>query len=94
MCIFAQSYNIDMKKKILPIALVCLLLFSACGKDKYCRCSVRHEQKVRIITVRNSADCADIRYVQFNASDAEIGIIDSVFCSDYIFDVDTLFYDE
>lgn len=81
-----------MKKKSILIGLLCVIALSSCHKEKFCRCSVRHEQKVRIITVRHSASCGDIRYVEFNASGAQLGVVDSVFCTDYVFDADTLFY--
>lgn len=80
-----------MKKKILLMGVASLLLLCSCNKTKSCRCSVLHQQKVRIIDVKPWADCADIRYVEFNASAAETGIVDSVLCTDIQFEIDSLF---
>lgn len=81
------------------VLIVCMLAFVAvatsCRKNVNCRCSVRgaggqpHALDVRVITVDSRSDCRDIYYVVYNASDLyeDQGKVDSLFCTDYPFDV-------
>lgn len=80
-----------MKKKLVLMAVVGLLTICSCSKEKSCRCSVRHSQKVRIVNVKSWQNCADIRYLEYNVSQAEIGVVDSLLCIDFVFDADSVF---
>ncbi len=84
-------------KYIMLICCVLLLTVAAvgCRKDINCRCAVRgasgspHPLDVRVITVSSRSDCRDIYYVVYNTGDlsGDQGMVDSLFCTDYPFDV-------
>lgn len=84
-----------MKKKILIMGALALVLLAGCSKQKTCRCAVRsvdsNPQKVRIFTVKHSVDCKDLRYVDFDQSEIETDWRDTLLCTDYEFDIDSIF---
>lgn len=81
-----------MKRILLIISVMSLFLLVSCSKSLNCRCAVNGTQNVRVITIDSHTSCADIYYVQYNASDLpeEQGLVDSVYCTDYPFDVITI----
>lgn len=79
-----------MKKIILLGALLTLVSFSACKKEKTCRCSVLHNQNIRLIQI-DKGDCRDLRFVFYDRDILHTDLVDSVLCTDYHFASDTLF---
>ncbi|MCQ2297606.1 MAG: hypothetical protein MJZ51_03185 [Bacteroidales bacterium] len=85
-----------MKRKIMIIgALVLVVLAAGCSKKKSCRCAVRSSQadpqKVRIITVPNSFNCLNMNYVDYDQSEIQQDWRDTLLCTDYEFDIDSIF---
>lgn len=76
-------------KKIMFLMLVAgLMVVTSCTKEKNCRCSVKGSQLVRIITLKGGS-CKDIYYVRhYDALDTMY--YDTVFCTDYPFEADSL----
>ena len=66
-----------------------IMLVMACSKEKTCRCSVLHSQKVRIIKI-NSGNCEDIKIFRYH-TDLDSLKVDSLLCTDYEFDIDSIY---
>lgn len=77
-----------MKRTALLLSVIALTLCSSCSKERTCRCSVRGDQTVRIITVKNKK-CDDLRFVRYNASILDINQVDSMVCTDFEFAIDS-----
>lgn len=75
-------------KKVLFLTAAALLLCSACTKEKNCRCSVLGRQDVRIITIKGGK-CSQLNYASFH-DELDTLHVDSILCTDYPFDADSL----
>ena len=80
-----------MKKKYLLLGMMVagIMLVMACSKEKTCRCSVLHSQKVCIIKI-NSGNCEDIKIFRYH-TDLDSLKVDSLLCTDYEFDIDSIY---
>ena len=80
-----------MKKKYLLIGAALMLVMGtvACSKDRTCRCSVLHSEKVRVIKI-SSGTCEDIRVFSYH-DELKMLQVDSLLCTDYEFDVDSIY---
>ncbi len=79
----------SMKKRAVLLCgmLAVALLAASCGKEKTCRCTVLHEQSIRIIKI-DKGDCEDLRYVLYDRDPVLYpDITDSVLCTDYDFGI-------
>ncbi|MBP3763777.1 MAG: hypothetical protein J6I49_07875 [Bacteroidales bacterium] len=73
-------------RTILTAAAAVLLLAAGCAREKRCRCAVRDNSKVRVITIE-SGNCEDILdYRHHEALDSLK--VDTLLCTDYEFDID------
>ena len=77
-----------MKKRLLFLAVATLLLFASCVKEKHCRCAVLKSQTVRIITLK-SGSCNSINLIKYR-DDLDSLFTDTVVCTDYPFEADSL----
>lgn len=85
-----------MKRKMMIFgALALVLLVAGCSKQKSCRCVVRSHQadpqKVRIVTVSHNFNCLNLNYVDYDQSEIQQDWRDSLICTDYEFDIDSIF---
>ncbi|MGX8713654.1 MAG: hypothetical protein ACSW8I_08260 [bacterium] len=78
-------------KKYLFIGAALLLVAGtvACSKDRTCRCSVLHSEKVRVIKI-SSGTCEDIRVFTYH-NELDTLKVDSLLCTDYEFDIDAIY---
>lgn len=80
---------INMKKILLLALAVTTLCLTSCKKEKYCRCSVLHNQDIRMIQI-DKGDCRDIRFVFYDRDILHTDLVDSVLCTDFHFESDTI----
>ena len=80
-----------MKKKITLCVAVLALLAVGCSKEKTCRCSVLHSTKVRVIKI-SGGNCEDIKIFRYH-TDLDSLKVDSLLCTDYEFDIDSIYND-
>lgn len=80
------------KRHLLLVALAAVALVGmvGCKKEKNCRCSVRGEQTVRILTINARQSCYDLRYVLYH-DELDSTFVDSLVCTDFQFAIDSLF---
>lgn len=71
-------------------AIGAIALCSSCNKPVSCRCSVLGTQYVRIVEI-TSGSCEDLRYVRYDASVIDTNVVDSIVCTDFLFDADSVF---
>ncbi|MBQ0015650.1 MAG: hypothetical protein KBT04_01535 [Bacteroidales bacterium] len=67
--------------KLLLLLGVCLLLCTACTKEKTCRCSVPNSQTTHVFTIKKG-DCTSINTFEYDDETAAHRT-DSVFCVEY-----------
>ncbi|MCQ2261444.1 MAG: hypothetical protein MJZ77_08660 [Bacteroidales bacterium] len=77
-----------MKKYLFLIGAALLVFCTSCVKEKNCRCSVLHSNTVRIITI-NKGDCSQLNYASYHDA-LDTLHIDSILCTDYPFEADSL----
>lgn len=78
-----------MKKKVILCMAALALMAVGCSKQKTCRCAVRGESVVRIIKIEHG-ECEQLRlYTHYDMLDT--ATVDSLLCTDYEFDIDSLF---
>ncbi|MBR4739349.1 MAG: hypothetical protein IK058_05030 [Bacteroidales bacterium] len=80
-----------MKKRIILCLAALALLAVGCSKQKTCRCSVLGLSTVRIITI-NHGECNQLHTYNYH-TDLDTLVVDSLVCTDYEFEIDTLFND-
>ena len=81
-----------MKRKILTLAGILLLLAATgCSKEKTCRCAVRGTSTVRIIKIARG-ECSQLSHV-YHHSPLQVQLIDSLVCTDYEFQIDSIYND-
>jgi hypothetical protein len=82
-----------MKKKYLFLGVLAagMLLTVACSKEKTCRCSVLHSNKVRVIKI-SGGKCEDIKVFRYH-TDVEFNNYteDSLLCTDFEFAIDSIY---
>lgn len=78
-----------MKKKYLLFGLAGALAVgvTGCSKEKKCRCSVLHSEKVRIITI-DGGNCEDIQLLSYHTP-LDVLVVDSLLCTDHEFNIDS-----
>jgi hypothetical protein len=80
-----------MKKKYLLMVILAagMLLVAGCSKEKTCRCAVIGTPNVRIIKI-SKGECEQLRVLRYyNFLQQEQ--VDSLVCTDFEFDIDTVF---
>lgn len=77
------------KLKLLAAAAVVLLLAVGCTKEKSCRCSVRGTSKVRVVKI-NSGRCDQLSKLEYH-TELDSLKVDSLVCTDYVFDIDSIY---
>lgn len=80
-----------MKKKAILCLAALALLAVGCSKQKTCRCSVIGQSTVRIIKIEHG-ECNQLLTYNYHTS-LDSARVDSLVCTDYEFDIDTLFND-
>ena len=80
-----------MKKKAILCLAALALLAVGCSKQKTCRCSVIGSSVVRIINI-DRGECNQLLTYNYHTS-LDSARVDSLVCTDYEFDIDTLFND-
>lgn len=78
-----------MKKIFLLAGVLSLLCLASCSKEKTCRCSVLHNQDIRMIQI-DKGDCRDVRFIFYDRDILHTDLTDSVLCTDFHFQSDTL----
>ena len=79
-----------MKHKYLSLLAVALLFVAVgCTKEKTCRCSVLGTERVRIVKIEKGS-CNDISVYHYHTSVDSLKV-DSLLCTDYIFDIDSIY---
>lgn len=78
-----------MKKKVLFCFAALALLAVGCSKQKTCRCSVRGESTVRVITI-NHGECDQLHVFQHHDA-LDTLVVDSLICTDYEFLIDSVY---
>lgn len=73
-----------MKKTLFVLLTVALLTLAGCSKQKTCRCTVLHDQTVRLVEM-DKGDCYDIRFIYYDEDELNVNVTDSVLCTDYDF---------
>lgn len=79
------------KKAILCLAAVALLA-AGCSKQKTCRCSVLGESTVRIVKIERG-ECNQLHTYNYH-NDLDTLIVDSLVCTDFEFEIDSIYYNE
>ena len=80
-----------MKKKAILCLAALALLAVGCSKQKTCRCSVIGSSVVRIINI-DRGECNQLLTYNYHTM-LDSAMVDSLVCTDYEFDIDTLFND-
>ena len=79
-----------MNPKILAAALLTTaLVFSACDKQKSCRCSVAGSPQVRIVKI-DKGECDQIKSYQYHDVVDTLNV-DTLLCTGYEFAIDSIF---
>ena len=79
-----------MYRKVITLAACCLLL-AACSKQTTCRCSVIGAPTVRIIKIE-AGECEDLKLFTYHNTLDSLKV-DSLLCTDYEFDIDSVYND-
>ncbi len=79
-----------MKRKVFTLAALAVLALAAgCSKQRTCRCAVIGSPDVRIIKIE-SGECEQLRLFTYH-TELDSLKTDSLLCTDYQFEIDTIY---
>lgn len=76
---------------MVTVACLALLATVACSKQKTCRCAVPGTSKVRVIKIEKG-ECEQLHVLQYH-TELDSLKVDSLLCTDYEFDIDSIYND-